>query len=310
MVCYKRNARFTLDRRAEAFFSFLSEAPFSYAIDGLRRASSFLVCKLTSYPFLVCVAAVLFYFLYLICFFFFSFSHSVTDSMKVNLEAAYAALCAEYHMKPVDTFLKGLFSTSAAPEGEVFIDASSVYGDNFCVFAELLRLVLKQPNAYIKPTRMDRRSWLSLMQQPGEEPGDQVYYAIPPRLLRLKLKLSRNVNNADVERLCELVNVQKELSCIPVAIPRGRSLLEHSEATETPAQLTWPEMAVIESIDMCDSVFVSLAGGRALRTAARRNVYLQYVFVSGCSVNRAVVEQIAAATSLNRQRFRDVCRLY
>lgn len=227
--------------------------------------------------------------------------------MKVHLLAAYERLCDEYHTQPLEAFCTCLRNTAAAPGGEVFLDASSIYGDHFCVFAELVRLLLRHPNAFITPARMSGHTALPLLQQSGEEDTDHVYYAIPPRLLRLKLKLSRNVNNTDVERLCELIDVQKELACVPVAIPRGGSLLEHGETTGTLAQLTWPEMAVVECVDLCDSVFVSLPGGRALRAAARRNVYLLNVFLSGCSVNRAVVKQIAATTSQNRQRFRDVC---
>ncbi|KPA83485.1 hypothetical protein ABB37_03097 [Leptomonas pyrrhocoris] len=232
--------------------------------------------------------------------------------MKVHLEDAYVDLCVEYHTKPVETFLMCLSNTHAAPGGEVFIDASSIEGDHFCVFVELLRLLLKQPNTFIRPTIMSDRTSLSLltrssMQQPAAAADDHVFYAIPPRLLRLKLKLSRNANNADVERVCGLVEVQKELSCLPVALPRGGSLLEHGETTGTLSQLTWPEKAVLECVDLCDSVFVSLPGGRALRAATRRNVYLLNVFLCGCSVNRAVIEQIGAATRQNRRRFRAVC---
>lgn len=231
--------------------------------------------------------------------------------MKVHLERAYVELCIEYHTKPLASFLVCLGNTYAAPGGEVFIDASSVEGDHFCVFAELLQRLLKHPNAFIRPTVMGDKTSLSLLPrssaQTSEETEDHVYYAIPPRLLRLKLKLSRNVNNADVERVSALVDVQKELSCLPVAIPRGGSLLEHGETSGSLTQLTWPEKAVIECLDLCDSVFVSLEGGRALRAAVRRNVYLLNVFLNGCSVNRAVVEQISAATSQNRRRFRGVC---
>ncbi|KPI84802.1 hypothetical protein ABL78_6152 [Leptomonas seymouri] len=232
--------------------------------------------------------------------------------MRVQLEVAYVVLCAEYHTEPAAAFRTVLSNTYAAPGGEVFIDASSIEGDHFCVFAELLRRLLNQPNAFIGPTVVSDRTLFSLpipslMPQPSGEGDDHVYYAIPPRLLRLKLKLSRNINNADIERICGLMAVQKELSCLPVAIPRGRLLLERGETTGTLVQLTWPEMAVIECVDLCDSVFVSLSGGRALRAAARRNVYLLNVFLNGCSVNRAVVEQIGAATSQNRRRFCAMC---
>lgn len=232
--------------------------------------------------------------------------------MKVHLKDAYVDVCTEYHTKPIAAFLTCLGNTYAAPGGEVFIDASSIYGDHFCVLAELLRLVLKHPNTYIRPTVMTDHTSLSLLTHSAQAPQDDgndehVYYAIPPRLLRLKLKLSRNVNNSDIELVCGLVDVQKDLSCMPVAIPRGGSLLEHGEKTGTLVQLTWPEKAVLECVDLCDAVFVSLPGGRALRAAARRNAYLLNVFLDGCSVNRAVVAQIGVATSQNRRRFRNVC---
>ncbi|KAG5472944.1 hypothetical protein LSCM4_02270 [Leishmania orientalis] len=231
--------------------------------------------------------------------------------MRLQLEETYEELCAEYNTTPLWSFLGCLRNTYASPDGEVFIDASSVEGDHFCVFAELLRQLLRRPTAFIKPAIVQlgpvaSRLSLTALCKP-EEKDDRVYYAVPPRLLRIKLRLSRNANNSDVERVCRLIVAEKVFDCLPAPAPRSDSTKERGRATGCVSQLSWPERAEIESIDLHNCVFVSLPGGRALRAAARRNVYLQNVFLEGCSVNGAVVAHIARVTRGNREQFRLAC---
>ncbi|CBZ29021.1 hypothetical protein, unknown function [Leishmania mexicana MHOM/GT/2001/U1103] len=231
--------------------------------------------------------------------------------MRLHLEDAYEELCAEYNTTPLCSFRSSLRNTYASPDGEVFMDGSYVEGDHFCVFAELLRRLLRQPIAFIKPAIVQLGTVApqlgnSVLYTPEAQVG-QVYYAVPPRLLRIKLLLSRNVNNADVERVCRLIVAQKVLDCVPFPGSHSNSTKASTQATGSLPKLSWPERAAIESIDLHNCVFVSLPGGRALRAAARRNVYVQNVFLEGCSVNAAVVAQIARATRSNREQFRLVC---
>lgn len=233
--------------------------------------------------------------------------------MKLQLEDAYEELCAEYNTKPRPSFLACLRTTFASADGEVFLDASAVEGDHVCVFAELLRRLLRRPNLFIQPTivQLETPSRSPAGGVRGYDdvvvPDNHVYYAVPPRLLRLKVRLSRNINNADVERICGLVAVQKTFDCVPFPVPQGDATAGPGQATGSLSQLNWPEKAAVESIDLHDCVFVSLAGGRALREAARRNVYMQNIFLEGCSVNAAVMAHVAAATRSNRAEFRIAC---
>lgn len=231
--------------------------------------------------------------------------------MRLHLEEAYEELCAEYNTTPLCSFRSSLRNTYASPDGEVFMDGSYVEGDHFCVFAELLRRLLRQPIAFIKPAIVQLGTVApqlgnSVLYTPETQVG-KVYYAVPPRLLRIKLLLSRNVNNADVERVCRLIVAQKVLDCVPFPGSHSNSTKASTQATGSLPKLSWPERAAIESIDLHNCVFVSLPGGRALRAAARRNVYVQNVFLEGCSVNAAVVAQIARATRSNREQFCLVC---
>ncbi|CAJ1030976.1 hypothetical protein Q4I30_006137 [Leishmania utingensis] len=233
--------------------------------------------------------------------------------MKLHLEDAYDELCAEYNTMPLWNFLGSLRNTYVLPDGEVFMDASSVEGDHFCVFVELLRKLLLRPIVFVKPTAVHLGAAASTLShstlyKPQERDG-HVYYVMPPRLLRIKLRLSRNANNVDVERVCHLIVAQKVLDCVPSPTARDSSTEENGQGTGSLSQLNWPERATIESIDLHSCVFVSLPGGRALRTAARRNVYLQNVFLEGCSVNAAVVAHIARVTRRNREQFRLACAL-
>ncbi|GET90953.1 hypothetical protein, unknown function [Leishmania tarentolae] len=234
--------------------------------------------------------------------------------MKLHLEDAYEELCAEYNTTPLWSFRSSLRNTYASPEGEVFMDACSVEGDHFCVFAELLRRLLRRPVDFVKPTlvqlgtaspQLDHSTFYT-----QEEEARHVYYAVPPRVLRLKLFLSRNVNNADVERVCRLIVAEKKLDCVPFPVSKSDSTRASDQSVGFLPQWKWPERAAIESIDLHNCVFVSLPGGRALRAAARRNVYIQNVFLEGCSVNAAVVAQIARATRSNREHFRLACTSY
>ncbi|KAK7195382.1 hypothetical protein NESM_000465000 [Novymonas esmeraldas] len=231
--------------------------------------------------------------------------------MKLHLEEAYEELCAEYNTKPLWSFLSCLRNTYATADGEVFIDASSVEGEHFCVFVELLRQLLRRPNMFIQPAivRLGTPS-APLTRSPlstAEEQDSHVFYAVPPRLLRLKLRLSRNANNTDVERVSRLIVVEKVVDCVPFPIPGDDGAKAGGQATGSLSQLNWPEKAVVECIDLHDCVFVSLTGGRALRAAARRNAYLQHVFLEGCSVNAAVVAHIVQVTRGNREQFRHAC---
>ncbi|KAG5472563.1 hypothetical protein LSCM1_03967 [Leishmania martiniquensis] len=231
--------------------------------------------------------------------------------MKLHLEDTYEKLCAEYNTTPLLSFLGCLRNTYASPDGEVFIDASSVEGDHFCVFAELLCQLLQRPTEFIRPAIVQRAPATSPLDHTAlstpEEKESCISYAVPPRLLRIKLRLSHNSNNADVERVCRLIMAEKVFDCLPTAMRPGDSSKEDGCASGSLSPLKWPVKAEIESIDLHNCVFVSLPGGRALRAAARRNVYVQNVFLEGCSVNGAVVAQIARVTRGNRELFRFAC---
>ncbi|KAG5498843.1 hypothetical protein JKF63_03132 [Porcisia hertigi] len=234
--------------------------------------------------------------------------------MRLHLEDAYKRLCAEYNTSPLSSFLGSLRNTFALPDGDVFIDGSSLEGDHFCVFAELLRQLLLQPIVFAQPLAIRTGSPAPLLEpsasHPPKEHGNHKYYDVVPRLLRIKLRFSRNANNADVERVCNLIATQKVLNCIPSPLLPDSSTNEKGPVTGTLSQSNWPERAVIESIDLNNCVFVSLPGGRALRAAVRRNVYVQNVFLEGCSVNAAVVAQIAQVTRSNRLQFHLACAAF
>lgn len=230
--------------------------------------------------------------------------------MKVQLSPLYTELCEVYNSRCIPRFVDSLEWTYATLDGEVFLDASTIEGDHFRIFVELLRRLLHQPYLFVHPAPVDEEA-VAACHVPSllrELPVtlEVVNYHIPPRLLRIKIRLSQNVNNVDIQRLCELVPVQKTFCCLPSSISSYTTTANPFQMTGSITQQRWPEMAMIESLDLQDCIFVSLLGGRALRTAVRRNVYLQHIFLDRCSINPAVVRHVKAATQANRAAFRTV----
>lgn len=212
--------------------------------------------------------------------------------MRLHLVDLYRSL-SEQHSCPVIQEVEGsLQNVFAAHDGEVFIDADAVpNGKCFAVFAEALKALLSRPRDFV----FDPGSRDPLM----TSQTSSLVVAHFPTVLRVKVKLSSDVDNAAVLTLCSIIP-----SCRRASLPAGHDFPQSvpiaSNVVITARHILLNVRAVLESIDATGCVFLSLAGGRALRDLARRNTGVRHVFVAGSSINPGTARQLNRATRYNR----------
>lgn len=182
--------------------------------------------------------------------------------MELHLLFTYRQLCSLRASQPVRELEVSLSSVRVLAGGEAFIDAGGAETpEQFDIVIELLDDLLQHWSRHV-PT--------------GE--GETA-----PSSVRLKLSAPRCASNGNICRLCAI---------FPVARSPAYGAATVGASAPVPV---W-----IESIDVSGCVLVSLAGGRALRDAARRNIHLKHVFASGSSMNEGTSRQLLHATAWNR----------